>query len=424
MRIVPCMMFLLIAMLCARAQGADLSGTWQADSKPQRVIKINKNGRGYRGDFYHVGMEQPIMPRSDSVSTIAVSGNTVHFSLDKAQGTFDGTVSNDGKTLTGTWSMFYFPSQPITFNRVSKKDEWVLDASPHKIDFVTVQKGVKLEVLDWGGNGSPLVFLAGLDSTGHSFDGFAEKFTSKHHVYAITRRGFGASTVAPLVNANYDADRMGDDVVAVLEALHINKPVLAGHSIGGQELSSVGTRYPSRIAGLIYLEALHPYAFSNPTERDLNLDAALVRRNLDKLQIVGSSTVKLTALIKETQSAILNLEQSLKDTAAGLHNVEYPLERQGLSDLAADRIAANPRRYNAAAVPILAIIAVPRRCEPDCDSPAMKQIMADDSARADLFEKSAAHTRVVRIAKASHYIWRSNEAQVEKEMDTFMDGLH
>ena len=423
MRIGLCMMFLLIAMVCASAQAADLTGTWQADSKPQRVIKIGKSAHGYRGDFYHIGTELPIMPRSDSVSTVAVSGNSVHFSLDKAQGTFDGTLSNEGNALTGTWSMFYFPSQPITFTRVDKRDEWVLDASPHKIHFITVQTGVKLEVLDWGGSGPPLIFLAGLDSTGHSFDGFAEKFTGKHHVYAITRRGFGASTVAPLTNANYDADRMGDDVVAVIDALHINKPVLAGHSNGGQELSSVGTRYPATIAGLIYLEALHPYAFYNPTERDLSLDAAVVRRNLDQLQIIGSSSAKLTALIKETQSALLNLEQSLKDTAAGLQNVEYPLARQGLSDLAADRIAANPRRYSAAGVPILAIVAVPRRCEPGCDTPAMKQIMSDDTSRADLFEKTAPRARVVRIAKASHYIWRSNESQVELEMNSFMDGL-
>ena len=32
--------------------------------------------------------------------------------------------------------------------------------------------------------------------------------------------------------------------------------------------------------------------------------------------------------------------------------------------------------------------------------------------------------RVVGIAGASHYIWRSNEAQVVQEMNAFMDGLH
>jgi hypothetical protein len=54
----------------------------------------------------------------------------------------------------------------------------VTDSSPHKIRFVTVQQGVKLEVLDFGGgsgggSGPPLIFLPGLGSTAHDFDRFA-----------------------------------------------------------------------------------------------------------------------------------------------------------------------------------------------------------------------------------------------------------
>lgn len=68
------------------------------------------------------------------------------------------------------------------------------DTSPHTVRFVEVEKGVKLEVLDWGGNGRPIVFLAGLGFTAHDFDDFAPKFTGEHHVYGITRRGFGESS--------------------------------------------------------------------------------------------------------------------------------------------------------------------------------------------------------------------------------------
>src|SRR5271168_1489951 len=64
------------------------------------------------------------------------------------------------------------------------------DTSPHKLEFVTVDQGVKLEVLDWGGNGRPLVFLAGSGFDAHVFDTFAPKFVATHHVYGITRRGF------------------------------------------------------------------------------------------------------------------------------------------------------------------------------------------------------------------------------------------
>ena len=136
------------------------------------------------------------------------------------------------------------------------------DPSPHITQFVTVDKNVRLEVLDWGGSGRPLVLLAGGGDTAHVFDDFAPKLTPSFHVYGITRRGFGESGFS---SAGYGADRLGDDVLAVLDALKLEKPVLVGHSLGGEELSSVATRHPSRVAGLVYLEAGYPYAFDNGT---------------------------------------------------------------------------------------------------------------------------------------------------------------
>jgi pimeloyl-ACP methyl ester carboxylesterase len=49
-------------------------------------------------------------------------------------------------------------------------------------------------------------------------------------------------------------------VLAVISALRLNRPVLAGHSIAGKELSSVGSRHPETISGLIYLDAGFDYA--------------------------------------------------------------------------------------------------------------------------------------------------------------------
>jgi len=120
------------------------------------------------------------------------------------------------------------------------------DSSPHTVQFVKVDDNVKLEVLDWGGSGRPLVLLAGLGATAHAFDDFAPKLVNENHVYGITRRGYGASSV-PI--SGYSADRLGDDVVAVLDALKLDKAVLVGHSIAGEELSSVATRHRERIAG-------------------------------------------------------------------------------------------------------------------------------------------------------------------------------
>ena len=121
-------------------------------------------------------------------------------------------------------------------------------ASRHAI--VTVDKDVRLEVLDWGGSGRPLVLLAGGGDTAHVFDDFAPKLTPSFHVYGITRRGFGESGFSP---EGYGADRLGDDVLAVLDSLKLIRPVLMGHSLGGEELSSFpsySTSKPCRWAGV------------------------------------------------------------------------------------------------------------------------------------------------------------------------------
>jgi non-heme chloroperoxidase len=127
------------------------------------------------------------------------------------------------------------------------------DSSPHHVHFLTVQEGVRLEVLDWGGAGRAVILVTGLGDTAHVFDDFAPKLTDTVHVIGITRRGFGAST-APR-GADYSADRLGDDILAVIRLMKLQKPVIAGHSIAGEELSSVGSRHPESISGLIYLDA-------------------------------------------------------------------------------------------------------------------------------------------------------------------------
>jgi len=122
------------------------------------------------------------------------------------------------------------------------------DLSPHKAQFVTVDTDVRLEVLDWGGSGRPIILLSGLGGTAHIFDEFAPKLASAYHVYGVTRRGFGASSVAA---SGYDADRLGDDVLAVLDRLKLEAPVLVGVSLGGAELSSVGSRQLCGVSGVV-----------------------------------------------------------------------------------------------------------------------------------------------------------------------------
>src|ERR1700739_852959 len=167
------------------------------------------------------------------------------------------------------------------------------DLSPHKVQFVTVEQGVQLEVLDWGGSGRPLIFLAGAGDTAHRFDGFAPRFTGQHHVYGITRRAFGASSKPAPANGNYSADHLGDDVLAVMKALHVERPVLIGHSIAGEELSSVGSRFPEKVSGLIYLDAATGFAFYDPAHPSVEEEMNDIKRRIDEIEAGGIDEKKM-----------------------------------------------------------------------------------------------------------------------------------
>src|SRR5262249_44271400 len=128
-----------------------------------------------------------------TASSVASDGPVLKATFNQLRGRYEGKVAADGKSIKGTWTQNLGPL-PLDFQRATAATAWT-DPAPHKASFVTVQTDVKLQVLDWGGTGRPVVLLTGLGDNAHVFDAFAPKLTPNYHVYGITRRGFGASSV-------------------------------------------------------------------------------------------------------------------------------------------------------------------------------------------------------------------------------------
>lgn len=87
----------------------------------------------------------------------------------------------------------------------------------------------------------------------HVFDNFANHFISDYHVYGITRRGWGLSSQP---DHGYEVATRALDDIKVMDALGIEKAVIVGHSISGDEVSALGADYPERVEALVYLDAL------------------------------------------------------------------------------------------------------------------------------------------------------------------------
>ncbi|MBZ5601286.1 MAG: alpha/beta hydrolase [Acidobacteriia bacterium] len=305
--------------------------------------------------------------------------------------------------------------------------EWQ-DPSPHHIQFVSVQENVKLEVLDWGGSGRAVIFLPGLGNTAHVFDDFAPKLTGAFHVYGITRRGFGASS-AP--ESGYDADRLGDDVLAVIDVLKISKPVLAGHSLGGEELSSVGTRHPEKVSGLIYLDAGYSYAFDNGKGMTTEAQNEAMKNPPPPGPLPLAADRASFAAFRDwndrtngthlPESEVRQLFTARPDGGVG-----FPRARPKVSQ----DIFSGFRKYTEIRAPILAIFAIPHS-DPPWLTTAKDDVrektqafnqkfgtLAEKQVRA--FEQGLPDAHVVRIPNAHHYVFMTNEADVLRELRAFI----
>jgi len=262
---------LLISLLCfAGLQAQDISGNWQGtlgegtDDRLRLLFQISKVHSAWAAMLFSIdqggdwGAGQPL-------TSITLQGTTFKFKVNDQSdfGAFEGTVNPSGDSIVGSWIQGGY-RQPLTFRRATSKTAWK-DSSPHSIRFVTVDAGVKLEVLDWGGSGRPVLLLAGNGNTAHVFDALAGKLAATYHVYGLTRRGFGASSKPP---SGYGADRLADDVLRAMDILRLKKPVVIGHSIAGGELSSIGSRHADKVAGLIYLDSGYSYAYYDSTVGD------------------------------------------------------------------------------------------------------------------------------------------------------------
>jgi non-heme chloroperoxidase len=323
------------------------------------------------------------------------------------------------------------------------------DPSPHSMQMITVDKDVRLEVLDWGGAGRPVVLLAGLGNTAHVFDNFAPKLTGTYHVYGITRRGYGTSSKP---TTGYGADRLGDDVVAVVGAMKMNKPVLVGESIAGEELSSIATRYPERIAGAVYLEAAYSFALYDPEVGDWHLDLPVLQKQLELFaKQTRYSRPIVHQLIDTDLPVFLKDLQNMRDywenppkrdpdppspTAADHASFStyqaYQIRVQGFTfpeaelrnDFVAnpddsvgkwlpkdhnDAVVDGERKYTNLRVPILAIF-------------AMGNGHGAEVAATSL-ERRVPSAHVVRFPHADHQVFLSNEAEVLREMKDFINSL-
>ena len=116
---------------------------------------------------------------------------------------------------------------------------------------VKLSTGVELAYVEQGDPaGVPVIFLHGITDSWHSFEPMLPHLPNTIHTFALTQRGHGE---AERPATGYLPQDFAADVAAFMDALQIERAVIAGHSLGSTNAQRFGLDYPERALGLVLM---------------------------------------------------------------------------------------------------------------------------------------------------------------------------
>lgn len=98
------------------------------------------------------------------------------------------------------------------------------------------------------GEGEPLVMIAGFGAE-HSFWSRAPSLLKGYRIVTLDNRGVGRTEYS----GHFDTSVQADDVIAVMDALGIEKAHILGWSMGSHIARNLAVRYPDRLVDLILI---------------------------------------------------------------------------------------------------------------------------------------------------------------------------
>lgn len=113
-------------------------------------------------------------------------------------------------------------------------------------------RGLELSVREWPGEKLPFLLVHGLASNARTWDHVAAYLNEMgHRAFAVDQRGHGLSDKP---DEGYGFDETTSDLRALIDALGLQRVVLAGQSWGGNVVLDYASRWPETLAGLVLVD--------------------------------------------------------------------------------------------------------------------------------------------------------------------------
>lgn len=128
--------------------------------------------------------------------------------------------------------------------------------------------GVDLDVTVGGPRGAEaLIFLHGFPESHRTWRHQLAGLSDSYFVVAPDQRGYAGSSKPPQVS-DYEPSKPVEDLIALADALDVERFTLVGHDWGGAIAWMAALKHPERIRRLVIANAPHPYIFQRSLIED------------------------------------------------------------------------------------------------------------------------------------------------------------
>jgi non-heme chloroperoxidase len=288
--------------------------------------------------------------------------------------------------------------------------------------FLTVN-GARLEYLEWGGQGTPLVFIAGLGDTPYIYNDLAPEFRSRYRCFGLTRRGFGRSEQTA---GGYELDDLVSDIAGFLSALNLKEVTLIGHSFGAIEVMRTAELHPDLIRRMVLLDP----AFTAPDSlgrAQTKLLAALGMTPAQRQSSLNSYREYRKFMLRGwSEAAEANLHEQLTINSDGTVQSRTP----GRVNEAVNKDRSG-WKITRIAVPGLLFLAHNHLTDfvegRQIDQQTMTEVIqataeadAADQARVEAFRRDSPRARIVELDHTDHHCFIQRREKVVDEMQHFL----
>lgn len=142
--------------------------------------------------------------------------------------------------------LWHVPDRPLAV----LAEKW----APPPSQFISAA-GMQVHVRDEGprDDPNPVVLLHGTGASLHTWDGWVRELSRDRRVVRFDLPGFGLTGPSP--DGVYTIERYAEFVLAVADALGLDRFVLAGNSLGGYVAWATAVLHPSRVSALVLVDA-------------------------------------------------------------------------------------------------------------------------------------------------------------------------